>query len=105
MSDDEFREMARKAVKQYSRRPPDDAVLERLLENAKYVAGTFDQDQLYVGLEKALKAFDEQAHQRLNRCFSLSTAPTFFPVIVGKLGGQGLDHLNVTALRVTSQKP
>src|SRR3954464_6796977 len=47
MSDAEFREMAVRAVRQFSRRPPDDAVLERLFENARYVAGTFDQDALY----------------------------------------------------------
>jgi glucose-6-phosphate 1-dehydrogenase len=105
MSDDEFRDMARKAVKQFSRRPPDEAVLERLLENARYVAGTFDQDQLYSGLEAAMKAFDEQAHQRLNRCFYLSTAPTFFPVIVGKLGDQGLDRLEGADVRVIIEKP
>ena len=39
-----------------------------------------------------MKAFDEDAHQRLNRCFYLSTAPTFFPVIVGNLGEQGLNR-------------
>ena len=39
MTDEEFREMAIKAVKQFSRRPPDDAVLHRLFENAKYVVG------------------------------------------------------------------
>jgi glucose-6-phosphate 1-dehydrogenase len=105
MSDDEFRDMARKAVKQFSRRPPDEAVLERLLENAKYVAGTFDQDQLYAGLDAAMKGFDEQAHQRLNRCFYLSTAPTFFPVIVGKLGEQGLDRLEGADVRVIIEKP
>src|SRR3954452_11090202 len=105
MSDEEFREMATKAVKQFSRRPPDDAVLARLFENAKYVAGTFDQDQLYDGLEKALNAFDEDAHQRLNRCFYLSTAPAFFPVIVGKLGGQGLHELEGADVRVIIEKP
>jgi glucose-6-phosphate 1-dehydrogenase len=105
MTDEEFREMATKAVKQFSRRSPDDDVLTRLFENAKYVAGTFDQDQLYDGLDQAMAAFDEEAHQRLNRCFYLSTAPSFFPVIVGKLGEQGLHRLEGADVRVIIEKP
>jgi glucose-6-phosphate 1-dehydrogenase len=105
MSHEEFREMAMKAVRQFSRRTPDDAVLNRLFENARYVAGTFDQDQLYGGLEEAMKAFDENAHQRLNRCFYLSTAPGFFPVIVEKLGEQGLDRVEGADVRVIIEKP
>ena len=46
-----------------------------------------------------MQAFDEEAHQRLNRCFYLSTAPTFFPVIVGKLGEQGLNRLEGAEVR------
>jgi glucose-6-phosphate 1-dehydrogenase len=105
MTDEEFRDMAIKAVRQFSRRTPDDAVLDRLFENAKYVAGTFDQTELYAGLEEAMKAFDEQAHQRLNRCFYLSTAPAFFPVIVNHLGEQGLHRLEGADVRVIIEKP
>src|SRR4051794_24296715 len=105
MSDDEFRAMATEAVKKYSRREPDEAVLTRLFENAKYVPGTFDRSELYAGLEKAMQAFDDDAHQRLNRCFYLSTAPMFFPVIVGKLGEQGLHQLEGADVRVIIEKP
>jgi len=105
MTDEEFRELAMKAVKQYSRRTPDDAVLHRLFENARYVPGTFDQPELYVGLEQALQGFDDAAHQRLNRCFYLSTAPAFFPVIVGNLGEQGLNRLEGAEVRVIIEKP
>jgi glucose-6-phosphate 1-dehydrogenase len=105
MSDEEFRDMAIKAVRQFSRREPDDAVLDRLFENAKYVAGTFDRAELYSGLEEAMKSFDEQAHQRLNRCFYLSTAPAFFPVIVNHLGEQGLHRLEGADVRVIIEKP
>jgi glucose-6-phosphate 1-dehydrogenase len=105
MSDAEFREMAVKAVKQFSRRPPDEDVLERLFENARYVSGSFDQDQVYDGLHKALDAFDQEANQRLNRCFYLSTAPSFFPVIVGELGEHGLHSCEDADVRVIIEKP
>jgi glucose-6-phosphate 1-dehydrogenase len=105
MSDEEFRDMAIKAVRQFSRRTPDDAVLERLFESARYVAGTFDSEDLYGGLQGALDDFDKEAGQRLNRCFYLSTAPTFFPVIVQRLGGQGLSRLDDADVRVIIEKP
>jgi glucose-6-phosphate 1-dehydrogenase len=105
MSDEQFRAQATEAVRKFSRRTPDDAVLSRLFENARYVPGTFDQPDLYAALEHAMQAFDEDAHQRLNRCFYLSTAPTFFPVIVGNLGEQGLNRLEGAEVRVIIEKP
>jgi glucose-6-phosphate 1-dehydrogenase len=105
MSDEEFRAFAIDAVRTYSRRTPDDAVLTRLFADARYVAGTFDQDDLYAALARAMHAFDEEANQRLHRCFYLSTAPAFFPVIVGKLGAQGLHRLEGAEVRVIIEKP
>src|ERR671914_1401029 len=93
MSDDEYRTMAREAIVQYSRRKPDEQVLDRLLERVRYVPGTFDDDSVYTTLDDGLKGFDEELGLPLNRVFYLSTSPTFFPVIVGKLGEHGLeDH-------------
>jgi glucose-6-phosphate 1-dehydrogenase len=105
MSDEEFRAFAIDAVRTYSRHTPDDAGLRRLFENARYVPGTFDQSELYAGLQQTMDAFDEERHQRLNRCFYLSTAPAFFPVIVGKLGEQRLDRVEGAEVRVIIEKP
>ena len=44
MTDDEFRELARDSIKQFSRREPDETVLEALVEPMRYVAGSFDDD-------------------------------------------------------------
>src|SRR3954452_19448941 len=43
-SNEEYRAMARESIQQYSRRPPDEQVLEKLLEQVRYVPGTFDDD-------------------------------------------------------------
>ena len=43
--------------------------------------------------------------QPFNRVFYLSTAPTFFPVIVGKLGEHGLDKHDDAEVRVVIEKP
>jgi glucose-6-phosphate 1-dehydrogenase len=101
----DFREMAIEAIRQHSRREPDDAVLDKLLEHVKYVPGTFDDPAIYGTLEATLKGFDDDAGQRLNRAFYLSTAPTFFPVIVQHLGERGMDQLEGADVRIVIEKP
>ena len=78
MSDDEYREMARESIEQYSRRQPDEQVLEKLLEHVRYVPGTFDDDTRFERLGEELDQFDEEAGIAFNRIFYLSTAPSFF---------------------------
>ncbi len=97
--------MARESIGKYSRRKPDPQVLEKLLENVRYVPGTFDDDSVYDKLDETLKEFDKEAGIEFNRLFYLSTSPTFFPVIVGKLGDQGLSSHGEGEVRVVIEKP
>ncbi|HEU0023203.1 MAG TPA: glucose-6-phosphate dehydrogenase [Thermoleophilaceae bacterium] len=101
----DYQAMARESIQQFSRRPPDEKVLERLLENVRYVPGTFDDDSMYANLERCLAEFDEDAGITFNRVFYLSTAPAFFTVIVGKLGEHGLDHHDEAEVKVVIEKP
>ena len=39
-TDEEFQQVARESIEQFSRRPPDDEVLGSLVERMRYVAGT-----------------------------------------------------------------
>ncbi len=105
MSDDEYRGMARDAIKEFSRRPPDEQVLEKLLERVAYVAGTFDVDSVFDRLKDELGKFDEEAGIAFNRIFYLSTAPNFFAQIVKKLGEHGLDRHTEADVRVVIEKP
>ncbi len=105
MSDDEYRGMARDAIKEFSRRPPDEQVLEKLLERVAYVAGTFDLDSVFDRLKEELGKFDEEAGIAFNRIFYLSTAPNFFAGIVKKLGEHGLDRHTEADVRVVIEKP
>jgi glucose-6-phosphate 1-dehydrogenase len=105
MSDEQFREMAARAIREFSRRPPDEQVLERLLEAAAYVSGAVDQEALYGALQGVLADFEEEAGRRLNRCFYLATAPRFFPVIVRQLGNHGLQHHEDAEVRIVIEKP
>ncbi len=105
LSADDFRELATDSIKEFSRREPDEKVLEGLLSDVRYVSGAFDEDDVYEQLKKAAAEFDEQAGIQFNRVFYLSTAPSFFPVIVGQLGQHGLDHHEDSEVRVVIEKP
>ncbi len=105
MSDEDFASIAGEAITQFSRRTPDASVLKTLLAGVRYVSGSFDDDNVYDGLTGALGAFEEQAGHPLNRAFYLSTAPAFFPVIVGKLGEHGLQEHGDSVVRAIIEKP
>jgi len=102
---EDFKEIAKESIQKYSRRQPDEDVLAGLLEDARYVPGTFDDDSVYEEIEKVLKAFDKNAGESLNRVFYLSTAPQFFPVICQKLGSSGLNRCEQAETRVVIEKP
>ncbi len=101
----DYRKECEQAIRSYSRRAPDENVLKRLLEHVKYVPGTFDDPSVYERLEKVLDRFDEHDGEKLNRAFYLSTAPSFFPVIVEALGKQGLNCHEGADVRTIIEKP
>jgi glucose-6-phosphate 1-dehydrogenase len=105
MSDDEYRDVARKAIEEYSRRKPDPQVLEKLLERVRYVPGTFDVPSVFERLKEELNQFDEEAGIAFNRIFYLSTAPHFFAMIVKQLGEHKLHRHPDAEVRVVIEKP
>jgi glucose-6-phosphate 1-dehydrogenase len=102
---DDYRGMARESIEQHSRREPDPQVLDKLLERVRYVPGSFDDESVFDRLETELKGFDEEAGIVYNRVFYLSTAPSFFALIVQKLGEHGLDRVKGAEVRVVIEKP
>jgi glucose-6-phosphate 1-dehydrogenase len=102
---EDYRQECEEAIRRFSRRKPDDEVLARLLENVRYVPGTFGDDSTYGSLREQLDAFDGEAGEPLNRAFYLSTAPHFFPVIVEELGRSKLSSHEGAEVRVIIEKP
>jgi glucose-6-phosphate 1-dehydrogenase len=102
---EDYRKMARESIQQHSRRPPDPQVLDKLLEQVRYVPGTFDDDAMFERLKEELGRFDEEAGIAFNRIFYLSTAPTFFALIVNKLGEHGLHKHPEADVRMVIEKP
>jgi glucose-6-phosphate 1-dehydrogenase len=100
-----YRADCEQAIREFSRRRPDEDVLAKLLEHVRYVPGTFDDEKVYGRLAKVLDEFEQHAGEPLNRAFYLSTAPAFFPVIVEALGQQGLNEHERAQVRVVIEKP
>jgi glucose-6-phosphate 1-dehydrogenase len=102
---DDFREVLTNAIGRYSRRRPDPNVLAGLVDDSRYVQGSFDEDSVYAELKETLAQFDQQAGRTLDRVFYLSTAPEFFPLIAAKLGDAGLDRTEGAETRIVIEKP
>jgi glucose-6-phosphate 1-dehydrogenase len=102
---EDFRGEMKESIEQYSRTKPNPEVLDSLLQYVRYIPGVFDDANVYQELEKAIVEFDEEADIPFNRIFYLSTAPEFFPVIVGQLGEAGLDRSEKSDVRVVIEKP
>jgi glucose-6-phosphate 1-dehydrogenase len=71
----------------------------------RYVSGTFDVDDVFERLKDELGKFDEEAGIAFNRIFYLSTAPSFFALIVKKLGDHKLHKHDEADVRVVIEKP
>src|ERR1700733_6577539 len=104
-ADEEFRAIARESIGRFSRRRPDPYVLDGLLGDLRYLTGTFDHDDVYREIDRALGELDEEADYELNRLFYLSTAPEFFPIICEKLGAAGLHRAPKAQARIVIEKP
>jgi glucose-6-phosphate 1-dehydrogenase len=108
MEHQDFRAECEQAIRSFSRRKPDEDVLKGLLENVKYVGGTFDEDSVYTELKGVLDGFERESGELVNRAFYLSTAPGFFPVIVEALGRSQLagdDSPTGQQVRLIIEKP
>jgi glucose-6-phosphate 1-dehydrogenase len=102
---DDFADECRASIREYSRRVPDDEVLNGLLAHVHYIASNFDDPEGYKALAETLDALDEKAGQPLNRDYYLSTAPEFFGVIVEQLKLAGLHRHGTADVRIVIEKP
>src|SRR5438876_11694290 len=65
-TDEEFQQLARESIEQFSRRPRDDQVLSSLVGRMRYVTGSFDEPDTDDRLGQALTELDEDADIAFN---------------------------------------
>ena len=56
--DEDFRDTVTDSIERFSRRRPDPNVMESLLNDTRYVQGSFDDDAVYAELARQLDEFD-----------------------------------------------
>jgi glucose-6-phosphate 1-dehydrogenase len=105
MPDEDFRNEAKESIEKFSRRKPDDTVLEGLLGRLHYVGFSFDDQAGYGKLKEKLDELDNDGGGKLNRAFYMSTAPEFFPVISGCLKEADLNFDRDVDVRAIIEKP
>src|SRR4051794_23020067 len=80
-----FEELALEAIREHSRRTPDEAVLDRLLAQIDFIPADFDDPAAYERLGALATELEEADGIDANRLFYLSTAPEFFTTVVEQL--------------------
>ena len=105
MTDEEFREMAISRCASSRAAPPTRRCSPSCSPRCATSPGPSTTTRSTPGCATALDEFDEIVGLALNRCYYLSTAPTFFPIIVDCLGRHGLADRDDAEVRVIIEKP
>ena len=88
--DDEFRGLAKDAIKEFSRRELDDESWGRISANTTYVAGGYDDLQAFERLASHIEKIEQQVGRDVQSLFYISTPPSVFAPILKNLGAAGL---------------
>ncbi|HWB54330.1 MAG TPA: hypothetical protein VG722_09055, partial [Tepidisphaeraceae bacterium] len=87
MSDEQYRQECREAVKQFARtKPVDEEIWNRIEAGICYVQGNYDSKEDHDRLIAKLAELDNSRKTGGNRLFYLSTPPVLFEPIIECLG-------------------
>jgi glucose-6-phosphate 1-dehydrogenase len=102
----DFRQVAHDSVKEHARTPFREEVWNQLCDGIHFVPGTFDDDDAFERLAKAVKELDEKRGTGGNYAFYLSIPPKFFQDVVKQLQRSGLSQPSEDSWRrVVIEKP
>jgi glucose-6-phosphate 1-dehydrogenase len=90
MSDDEFRELAQAAVKEFGSRPPEGEVWSDFIQHLRYVTGEFSKPGSMDHVEDHLAAIDADHGTEGRRFFYAATPPAAYPDIASRILETGL---------------
>ncbi|MDQ1726630.1 MAG: glucose-6-phosphate 1-dehydrogenase [Frankiaceae bacterium] len=105
--DDDFIQIARDAAKVGARTPWREDIWERIAEGARFVPGSFDDDEAFDLLNKTLQELEVSHGIVGNAAFYLSIPPNAFPTVLKQLHRTGMaDNTQVGGWRrVVVEKP
>lgn len=105
---DVFREMMDQAIGEYSRRPLNKEIWERVRGNMFYYDGDYDQEDAFVSLAEKINAIETGLGSPVQRLFYISTPPGVFEPIIKNLGSSGMAKMHAhtkLASKVIIEKP
>ncbi len=88
--DDEFRQLAADAIKEFSRRELSHDVWDRVAAKTSYVAGGYDDPEAFKRLAAHLDKIEREVGRAVQPLFYVSTPPSVFAPILENLGACGL---------------
>lgn len=92
LSDKQFRQFAREAVVEHSRRSPSEDGWNRLEGKIFYHTGGYDDPDTYQGLKSKIEQLERQNSTHYHILFYISTPPAVFKPILENLGSSGLSR-------------
>jgi glucose-6-phosphate 1-dehydrogenase len=90
LSEDQFRQNARKALREYANAPESCELCDWIADRSHYITGDFKSPADFVKLKDKIADLDAQMHTQGNVFYYLATLPQFFSEIVHQLGEQAL---------------
>jgi glucose-6-phosphate 1-dehydrogenase len=109
LSDDQFRDLARKAITEHGRlKPESDDEWKQFATLLSYQSVDFSNAESFVALGKRITGIESQRQLPGNRLFYLAIAPSFFATVINQLSAHGLIHRYSPAqpwYRVVIEKP
>jgi glucose-6-phosphate 1-dehydrogenase len=106
MSNEDFRKWTADDIKHYAGSDADLDVIEWFLRRVYYIAGEFDNKDVYSQMKDALAKIDQDHSTHSNYLFYMATAPRFFGPVVESLSAAGLMEQNGQQWRrVIIEKP
>ncbi|WP_035172034.1 glucose-6-phosphate dehydrogenase [Caldanaerobius polysaccharolyticus] len=100
-----YRNLAREAVANFSRKSIDDEKWSVLAQRIYYKKSEFHDDQGYRSLKAFLDRLDTNYHTGGNRVYYLAVAPEYFEVIAGQLYAHDMAKNDKCWQRVVIEKP
>ncbi|MBC8040719.1 MAG: glucose-6-phosphate dehydrogenase (NADP(+)), partial [Opitutaceae bacterium] len=88
--DDQFRQDAKDAIKEFSRRELNEDVWGRVAERTTYVAGGYDEKPAFDRLAAHIADIEKKLGREVQTLFYISTPPSVFAPILLNLGASGL---------------
>jgi len=106
--DEEFRQLAGDAIREFSRREPDQDVWDRIAAHTTYVAGGYDDAEAFKRLAAHIDDIERKLGREVQSLFYISTPPSVFAPILRNLGAAGLARRHFDSplhARVVIEKP